>query len=183
MINYYNANSATPTLAALNEYNVILASNEDGVPYTDPTGLGNVLATYFNGGGQVVIALFADGGYGVTGTFASSYLLITPVNVPDNADSWSSTAATQDIVPTSPVLANMHSITGTGWHGTQVVEHGGVAVAEWASGDLLAVTGVVTDGNGHMRNRVDLNILPSDVGAAAWTGDAFQLLANAIMYR
>jgi hypothetical protein len=53
----------------------------------------------------------------------------------------------------------------------------------WASGDVLAVTGMVTDLSGNPHNRVDLNILPDDIASGAWTGDGIRLLANAILYR
>ena len=63
------------------------------------------------------------------------------------------------------------------------VEHGGVAIAKWKSGNLLAVAGTVTDANAKSRKRVDLNILPTDVASGVWTGDAMRLLGNALLYQ
>jgi hypothetical protein len=182
-IDYYDANLGTPALSFLQRYQSILAFNENVQPYVDPVGLGDVLAAYFDGGGRVVIALFADGGYYIQGAFGSRYLLVAPIYVPEATDSYSSAIPTQDLVPTSPVLVGVHSISGAGWHGSQGIQNGGVRVAQWASGELLAVTGVVTDSSGHLRNRVDLNIQPSDVASGTWTGDGFTLLANAILYQ
>jgi hypothetical protein len=184
-VDYYAANSATPVLAELTPYQAILASNDlTGGTYSDPNGLGNVLATYFDNGGRVVVALFADGGYGLGGNFASKFLLIAPVDVPSSNDTYVSTNTAQNLDPTSPVLAGVSSLTGTNcWHGTQGVQNGGAAIAKWASGDLLAVTGVVTDSNSKMRKRVDLNILPTDISSGAVTGNGMTLLGNALLYQ
>jgi hypothetical protein len=132
----------------------------------------------------VVIALFADAGYPIGGAFVSdNYLFLTPLDVPSSGDSFSSSDPAQDIVPTSPILTQVASISGAGWHGPQALQNGGVAVARWASGDPLAVVGTVTDANGHVRNVVDLNILPTDIAAGAWTGNGVQLIRNALLYQ
>jgi hypothetical protein len=183
-VDYLNANSGTPSLSDLMPYGAVLAANENGSPYDDPSGLGDVLGSYFDAGGQVVIALFADGGYALGGSFVDRYILILPSwAYGDSSNSYSSTDPSEDLVPTSPVVANVSSITGFGWFGSQSLEHGGAVVAAWASGDPLAVTGVVTDATGAQRHRVDLNILPSDVGSGNWSADGFVLLANALLYR
>jgi hypothetical protein len=182
---YYDASNGTPSLGQVEPFDVVLAANANGVPYDDAERLGNVLGSYFDEGGQVVVTLFGDGGYALGGEFGSLYLLIAPQSVPQMADSYASSVATQALVPASPILAGVHSINGTGagWEGAQGVQNGGTAVAAWASGDVLAVTGVVTDQSGNTHHRVDLNILPDDIASGAWTGDGFRLLANAILYR
>jgi hypothetical protein len=182
-IDYVNANDGTPAPSALAAYDAVLVFNENNAPYGDPSGLGNALAMYFDGGGRVVTALFADGGYNLQGTFASQYLLIAPIYVPQSSDSFTNESPLEDLVPASAVLAGVRSIRGSGWHGSQGKQNGGVAVADWASGELLAVTGVVTDSSGRTRRRVDLNIQPTDVAEGAWKGDAFRLLANALLYQ
>ncbi len=182
-IDYLDANSGTtPTSAFLSQYGAVLAYNDDNFPYSDPTGLGNALAGYFNGGGRVVIALFADAGYPIGGAF-SNLLLLDPVNAPLATDSFNASIATEDLVPTSPILAGVTSISGTGWRGAQALQNGAVAVASWASGEPLAVVGAVIDGNGRRRNLVDLNILPTDVATGSWTGDGVRLLTNALLYQ
>jgi hypothetical protein len=182
-IGYYDANSGTPTLEFIQKFQAVMIFNENALPYDDPVGLGNVLASYFDGGGRVVTALFADGGYLVQGAFGAQYLLIAPIFVPQASDSYVSTVPTEDLLPTSPVLRGVKSITGDGWHGSQGTQNGGIAIARWASGELLAVTGTVVDSQGHKRNRVDLNIQPTDVASGAWQGDGFALLANALLYQ
>jgi hypothetical protein len=182
---YYDASSGTPSLGQVEPFDVVIAANANGVPYENADHLGNVLGSYFDGGGQVVVTLFGDGGYALGGEFGALYLLIAPESVPQMADSYASSVATQALVPGSPILAGVHSIigTGAGWEGAQGVQNGGTAVAVWASGDVLAVTGMVTDLSGNPHNRVDLNILPDDIASGAWTGDGIRLLANAILYR
>src|SRR5580658_8437832 len=161
-VDYFDANGGTtPTAAYLSQYAAVLAYNDLFAPYADPIGFGDSLATYFNAGGRVVIALFADAGYPIAGAFVTdNYLLLNPVNAPVATDSFSSSDAAQDLVPTSPILADVTSISGTGWRGAQPLQNGGVSVADWASGEPLAVVGTVKDGNGNIRNVVDLNILP-----------------------
>jgi hypothetical protein len=145
---------------------------------------GDALADYFNTGGRVVIALFADAGYPIGGAFAAdNYLLLNPVDAPEASDSFSASSAAQDLVPTSPILAGAMSISGSGWRGAQALQNGGVAVANWASGEPLAVVGTVVDAMGVARNIVDLNILPTDISDGAWTGDGIPLLRNALLYQ
>jgi hypothetical protein len=183
-VGYFDANTATPPIGLLTPYQALLVFDDNNLPYSDATGLGNVVATYFDGGGRVVVALFADGGYAIGGNFASKYLLITPAFVPQMADTYDGSNNAQDLDPQSPVLAGVNSIMGTtGWEGAQTVEHGGAAIAKWASGNVLAVTGTVTDANAKSRKRVDLNIQPSDIASGAWTGDGMRLLGNALLYQ
>jgi hypothetical protein len=168
----------------LSQYGAVLAYNDDVFPYSDPAGLGDALAGYFNGGGRVVIALFADAGYPIEGAFATdNFLLLNPIDAPEATDSFSASSPAQDRVPTSAILSGVSSISGTGWRGAQGVQNGGVVVASWASGEPLAVVGSVMDARGDLRNIVDLNILPTDIATGAWTGDGIQLLRNALLYQ
>jgi hypothetical protein len=183
-VDYLDANSgSTPTAADLSKYGAVLAYDSDNYPFADSLGLGNSLAEYFNGGGRVVITLFADAGYPIGGAFADHYLLLTPSAASVATDSFSASIATQGRVPTSPILAGVTSISGTGWHGNQILQNGGVSVASWASGAPLAVVGTVTDTRGYARNIVDLNILPIDIATGSWTGDGIELLRNALLYQ
>jgi hypothetical protein len=184
-VDYLDANAGwTPAASYLSQYDAVLAYNDDNFPYADPTGLGDSLAEYFDAGGRVVIALYADAGYPIGGAFASdNYLLLNPVNAPQGPDSYTASDPSEDIDPTNSVLTGVSSISGIGWRGTQALQNGGIAVARWASGAPLAVVGSVTDGRGHNRNIVDLNILPTDIATGAWTGDGIALLRNALLYQ
>ena len=179
-VDYLDANSGTtPTVAFLSQYGAVLAYNDDTYPYSDPAGLGDALAAYFNAGGRVVIALFADAGYPIGGAFAAdNYLVLQPVNAPEASDSFSASNSAQDVIPTSPILNGVMTIAGTGWRGAQIRQNGGVAVANWASGEPLAVVGTVTDARGKLRKVVDLNILPTDISTGAWTGDGSRSCAT-----
>jgi hypothetical protein len=179
-------NTGTPTLAALKPYQALLVYNGNQGAFTDPVGLGNVVASYFDSGGQVVVALFADGGYALTGNWTGhNYNLIVPASVLLSSDSFSSANPAEDLMPTSPVLVGVNTITVTNaWHGNLATANGGTPVAKWASGDVLAVTGIVTDASNKPRNRVDLNIAPTDIiNGGVYTGDAVRLLANALFYQ
>jgi hypothetical protein len=186
-VDYLSANSmGTPTLGTLMAYQAILVYNDDGQPYFDATGVGNVVASYFDNGGRVVVALFADGGYALDGNWMTKkYNLIVPAFVGEIADSFSSGDPKQDVVPSSPVLAGVSAITSnaTGSHGNLATANGGMPIANWASGDVLAVTGVITDGSMKQRKRVDLNLYPPDIATGVVTGDAYRLLANALLYQ
>jgi hypothetical protein len=184
-VDYLDANAGTtPSASSLSPYGAILVYNDDNYPYADPTGLGNELAAYFNAGGRVVIALFADAGYPIGGDFAAqNLLLLNPVNALEATDSFSASSSTQDLGSGSPLLNGVMSISGTGWRGAQALQNGGVAGAKWASGDPLVVAGNVVDARGIARNIVDLNILPTDIATGAWTGDGIALLRNALLWQ
>jgi hypothetical protein len=183
-VDFLDANSITPTADVLSQYGAVMAYNDNNFPYSDPAGLGDALANYFNAGGRVVIALFADAGYPIGGAFVTeNLLLLNPIYVPQAADSFSASDSTQNLAPASPILDGVGSISGTGWHGAQQLQNGGAAVARWASGEALAVVGTVVDARGHERNIVDLNILPTDIATGVWIGDGIALLRNALLYQ
>jgi hypothetical protein len=189
VVDYYDVNQATPTLAQLEGYQALLVYNDNIFPgYHDRAGVGDAVAGYFEGGGRVVIALFADGGYGIGGKWTiNNYDLIMPgAFAKAAADSFSAAVPAQDVVPTSPVLAGVHAITSSA-NGSIVpnptIVNGGMVVANWSSGQALAVTGVIADVNKVSHKRVDLNISPTDIATGAVTGDGFHLLANALLYQ
>ena len=51
-VDYFDAETGTPTLAQLQPYNIVVAFSNS--PYADPTTMGNVLADYADTGGVVV---------------------------------------------------------------------------------------------------------------------------------
>ena len=51
-VDYFDAQNATPTLAQLQPYNIVVSFSNS--PYFDPVGMGNVLADYADAGGTVV---------------------------------------------------------------------------------------------------------------------------------
>ncbi len=184
-IDYFDANGgATPTPGYLSQYDAVLAYSEVNNPYADPDGLGDSLAEYFDLGGRVVIALFADADDPIGGAFVTEgYLLLAPSNAVKATDSFNALIAAQAPLPPTSILAGVSSISGTGLRADQALQNGGVAVASWASGAPLAVAGTVKDWEGNPRRIVDLNILPTDIATGAWAGDGVRLLQNALLYR
>jgi len=51
-VDYFDAQNATPTLAQLQPYNIVVAFSNS--TYSDPVAMGNVLADYADTGGVVV---------------------------------------------------------------------------------------------------------------------------------
>ncbi len=66
---------ATPTSETLSKYNAVLVFSV--TLFADATTLGNALATYFEGGGRVILAF---GGIGLGGAFTDNYGLMAPEN-------------------------------------------------------------------------------------------------------
>ena len=175
---FYAGGGTTPTVAQLQAYDSVYIWS-DGT-FTNPTLLGDNLATYYDGGGQVVISMFAlASSYTVAGRFgtvANGYMLMTPAN-------YNSTAASKGTVnePNSPLVAGFTSLTTTyGFRGTGTLANGAVTVAAWSDGTPLVIRGVIKG-----RNRADVNMWPTSSSAytGGWSGDAINLIKNALLYR
>jgi len=161
----------------------MLIFNSNFNPFSDPGGVGSDVAAFFDDGGQVVVALFADAGYPIAGAWtAKEYNRLTHEWANLVQDSFTRSEPTQGLFPDHPVLDGVNLLTGSGWIGPNVVMSGATAIAAYAGGNLLAAAGPVTDEQGRVRNRVDLNIHPEDIVTGAWYGDGLQLLANALAY-
>jgi hypothetical protein len=145
--------------------------------------VGDAIAAYFDDGGQVVVSLFANGGYAMTGAWTDGgHNVLTPVWVPINTNSFTLSNPAEGLAPNHPVLRGVTAFSGEGWFGENVPTNGAVAIAAYNDGSILAAAGVITDAQGRLRNRVDLNIHPDDIVAGNWTGDALQLVVNALKY-
>ncbi|MBN2537188.1 hypothetical protein JXB37_02805, partial [candidate division WOR-3 bacterium] len=80
-LTYMNVQSYTPTLAELLPYDAVGAHSNYG--YADPTALGNVLASYVDSGGGVVLAnfCFTNDGHGMGGAIMTgNYATMTQGN-------------------------------------------------------------------------------------------------------
>ena len=85
-VDLFDASSATPTLAQLQPYNIVVAFSNN--PYADPVAMGNVLADYADTGGVVVALNFdwfgppfgLDGRWMTVGTLRST--LARPTSAP-----------------------------------------------------------------------------------------------------
>ncbi len=190
-ISTYDAGTATPSLLTLQANWAVLVFTD--ASFADPVALGNVLADYFDGGGRVVTAVFANGNSqtglagnppypngniaGKFGTPANGYILITPGKQADDAEPANYVAAEVG----SPLLVGVTNFAaGTGYKSIGALVNGAIVVAKWGTtGKPLLVRGVVKG-----RNRVDLNMYPpsATVYAGAWTGDGANLMRNALLF-
>jgi hypothetical protein len=181
-IAYVNGESALPSDAVLGGYGAILVYNDNNPG--NAAAIGTSLTTYVNNGGRAVVANFANGCYSINANFGTYMVLNAGGTCAGSAaDTFDPSNAAQALVPASPILQGLPMISGTGWHTNLAVSNGGVAVAKWASGNVMAATGTV---NGH--NRVDIAIHPSDVNNGGWgtvdaNNGAVLLIRNALVYR
>jgi hypothetical protein len=172
-----NAKNGTPTAATLQKYGAVLVFSDSG--FQDGATLGNNLATYFDGGGRVVIATFTNASVPLNGTFGdvnAGYLLIQPLGQEEPSDSLGVIAE-----PQSPLVKDVKTLTAqSAFRSTGGVINGGVVVASWAGGAPLIVRGVVKG-----RNRVDVNLYPPSIDARNdfWSGDGAAILRNALLYK
>src|SRR5262249_35966881 len=140
----------------------------------------NNLATYYDNGGRVVVAMFKLGGYpsGWKGAFdnpANPYMFFQiPAGMQNynNAGPDTFGAANE---PGSPLLNGVAAPTSTGWETALPIINGGVVVATWKSGRPMIVRGVVKG-----RKRVDINMWcdPANFG-----GDGINIIRNALLYQ
>ena len=177
-VDIFQANTATATVAQLQAYDVVLVFADGG--FQDPIATGDNLATYWDGGGRVVVATFANClGIGFTGRFgtpANGYVLISPMGQEQPTDSLGTI-----LEPMSPLVAGVATLSATAaYRSSGGVINGGIVVAQWKSGKPLIVRGVVKG-----RNRADLNMFPPSgtVRNDLWMGDGAAILKNALIYK
>lgn len=179
-VDVFDATSGTPTLQNLQQYGAVMLFSD--AQFQDPVTLGNNVADYWDGGGRVVVATFANtSGIGVQGKFgdpAAGYILIDPQGQEEPSDSLG-----QINEPNSPLMLGVSKLSATSaYRSSGGPINGATVVAQWASGKPLIVRGVVKG-----RNRVDLNMYPpSDTalpGAGFWTGNGAEIIRNALLFQ
>jgi len=176
-VDIINAGTTTPSLATLQAYEAVLVFS-NSPSFSDATTFGNNLANYWDGGGRVVVATFANTStLAIGGRWVSDgYPLIATAAQTQPAE----TLPLQLVEPASPLLAGVVSLTATSaFRSSGGVVNGGVIVAKWGSGAPLIVRGTR---NG--RNRVDLNMFPPSSAASPpfWVGSGAAILSNALLY-
>jgi hypothetical protein len=176
VVDIFNAATGTPTLSQLQPYTAVLVFSD--ACFQNPTGLGNVVADYFDGGGRVVATTFVfvpSFTCGYLGGRFSSYALMSATH---QLNSTSSLGPIHE--PGSPLLAGVSTLTAAAAYrqiGSPI--NGGIVVAAWADGTPLIVRGTK---NG--RNRVDLNFYPpsSAIRSDFVSGHNAIILANALRF-
>ncbi len=177
VVDLFNASSGTPTLAQMQPYGAIMFFSDSG--FSDPTTLGNNAADYYDQGGQVVVATFANASVPIQGRFGTvgnGYMLIQPAGQDQPNDSLG-----QILEPNSPLVAGVSKLSAqAAYRSSGGPINGGVVVAQWASGKPLIVRGVVKG-----RNRADVNMYPPSSKSRAdfWSGDGTRIMRNALLYR
>lgn len=178
-VDLFDATAATPTLDLLQSYGVVLVFSDQ--VFADPVLMGNRLADYFDGGGQVVTAPFTlcspNALQGRFGDPAEGYLLLQPGPQAQPTDTLGTVTE-----PTSPLMKDVNELSAEdAFRCLGGPINGGTVVAAWQSGEPLVVRGEVQG-----RNRVDLNFFPvsGDVPGWTqfWTGDGAELLRNALLF-
>ena len=180
LVDVVRGNMVTPTLAELLGYSVILVTSD--ASFIDPVVLGNNVADYFDQGGRVVVATFAnDPSIGIQGRFGDlgqGYLLLDKQPQEQPPDSLGTIHE-----PASPLVAGVSTFTAqSAYRSAGLPLPNTVVVAEWASGKPLVVRGVVAG-----RARADLNFYPpsedASPGSGFWVGDGALLMRNALLFQ
>ena len=173
----FDAAAGTPTTAQLGGYGAVLVYSDAG--FADPATLGNNLATYWDAGGRVVVATFANASVGITGRFgtdANGYTLISAAGQTEPA----SAGAILKVEPASSLLVGVNTLTATASYSSiGVPVNGAVRVANWPDGRPLVLRGVHAG-----RPIAGLNFYPpsSTIRADFWAGDGANLMRNALQY-
>ena len=181
-VDLFAASAATPTVQQLQAYDSVLVwSNAN---FLNTNALGDNLATYYDGGGHVVVAVYALGGFvggligGRFGAAQNGYILLQPMG-PQAINNAASLGQVSE--PNSPLMAGVNTLSAAGARrGPGPVVNNGVVVAYWNDNTPMIIRGVVQG-----RSRVDLNIYPvsSAVLGTSWTGDGTAIFKNALLYR
>ena len=183
VVDYINISTTTPTVLQLQQYASVLVYTGLNA-YSSPTALGNNLATYVDGGGGVVQAVFSNASQPMQGRFSMSpYVLITP-----GGQAMNQPLTLEAIQPTHPILTGVDSFHGGSgsYRSTGGAAPGATTIAVWEDSNSNSVAPLVVVKDIGSARRVDLNFLPpSDaVDSRYWDQgtDGAILLANAVSY-
>ena len=169
-MDYFDAESGTPTLAQLKPYNIVVAFSNS--PYADATAMGNVLADYADTGGVVVGFNFDWFGppFGLEGRWQTGGY--SPFVSPAPGNFVNSCLGTYDM--THPLMQNISagSLCAFFRH-NPALSAGAVSVALYQDNAQLVA---YKTNNGH--TGVGVNAYVGD-GAGMWTGPFGRVVVNA----
>lgn len=178
-----NAGATTPTLADLNQFDAVMVWSN--LAFADATTLGDNLADYVDGGGSVVVAVFANSststGRALAGRWQTGNYEIIPT-----ASGNTTGAATIGTIDDSghPIMAGVSTFAGGSSSfrpTTTSLPVEATRVAAWDDGSTL-----VAERNDKVGRRIDLGFYPpSDVVQADFwdsTTNGDDLLVNAMLY-
>ncbi len=126
----FDARYATPTLAELKAYDVVLTWNNWN--YADPSGLGDEMADYVDAGGKVINLMYALNPWGLQGRFADENY--TAMKGPDNLFNYAC-LGTYDA--SHPIMAGITNVCDSSRLLGAYLTPDSTAVASWADGEIF----------------------------------------------
>jgi hypothetical protein len=180
-VDIINANSTTPTLAQLLDYEAVITwSNQS---YLNSTMLGNVMADYVDAGGGVVVAVFANAQGSLAATLQGRWVTGGYRIMTANGYTTGSTSLGIVVDPAHPLVAGVSSFsggTGSFRPSTTAMTPLSLVIATWADGRLLIAQ------HGTLAARVDLGFYPpsNQVVSTSWvsTTNGAAMLSNALAF-
>lgn len=171
---------STPSLATLNQYDVVIAWTRQPSHYLDPAGLGDQLAAYVSGGGGVVECM----GSGISadallGAWAGLYNCTNPNSFLPFTGTYGLGTI---IAPTHPVMAGVTTFSSApnSYYAASPPVAWATSLADYTTGSMLVAE------NNNSAQVIYLNFFPvsSNFGTPGW--DAFTdgdlLITNAVAY-
>jgi hypothetical protein len=167
-VDLFDAQVATPTLAELQAYDVVLTWSN--YVYADPVGIGNVLADYVDAGGKVINLMFAMGNHGwqMQGRFMDEgYTAMNGTSLYFGSVCLGSYNAGHPIMAGVTDVCEYFRMTGT------YLTAGSTEIAQWADG--LSFVAAKDE-----QTVVSINGYVGDI--YQWTGQMPDVVHNAILW-
>lgn len=161
-VDIFDACVATPTLAQLTPYDMVVSMNEEG--YFDPVAYGNVLADYVDSGGFVFqYAYDTENQLLPKGRFSDQgYPPLIPGENPNEA------VTLGEFNASSPLMQGVTTLQSS-WNTEAELAPGATLVAKWSDGrNLLAFKGRVASATAYLGDE------------AVWSGDYGRMTINAL---
>ncbi|OSZ79055.1 hypothetical protein CAP35_12635 [Chitinophagaceae bacterium IBVUCB1] len=181
-IDVVNAQTVTPTVAQMQAYKAILTWSNYG--YANNSTLGNNLASYVDGGGGLVVAVFANASISLAGNInTSAYQVLVPASQTQSAQLTMGTV----LLPSHPIMQGVSTFNGgtSSFKSTSTtLAPGAYRIANWSNGDPLIMA---RDNVGASNaKRADLNFFPPSNTSRSdfWQAntDGARIMANALLY-
>ena len=168
-VDLFDAYGSTPTLAQLQQYDIVFAYS--AYPWSDAVAMGDVLADYEDGGGVVVVGTFA---WWDTGPWKLAGRWITGGYTPFNAASQELLAYSANITDPSHPLMQGVSDLGATFRNNLTLTSNATATAIWLDGPPA-----VAYKTNNMRTAVGLNAYLGAGGGNLYSGDWARVIVNA----
>ena len=177
-VDIFTANTMTPSLAQLQQYDAVLVWSNTG--FSNATLMGDNLADYVDAGGGVVASVFTTASVPLAGRFnTSNYWCINPSGQTTGQQSLGTV-----FLPNHFIMKNVTSFNGgtSSWRQTStLVNPLATRVADWTDGRALVATRKINNSY-----RADLGMFPpsNDALGGCWlpSTNGALLMANALNY-